>query len=107
MFHNTTHFKYNAYNLHTIQKVWYIVLLIIGIAMVVLPYIGTMRKHYLNFSFYFQIPLNLTSTNIKAENMLTADDIWRKKSRKVCKTGERLVFSTSTESACSSYSSPG
>ena len=34
--------------------------------MVILPYIGPMG----NFSFHFEFPLNLTSTNTKVENML-------------------------------------
>ena len=48
--------------------------IIIGIAMVVLPYIGPWG----NLSFHFEFPLNLTSTNTKVENMLKANDIWKK-----------------------------
>ena len=44
----------------------------IGIAMVVLPYFGPWE------SFRYQFPLNLTSTNTKVENMLKANDIWKK-----------------------------
>ena len=40
-----------------------------------------------NLSFRFQFPLNLTSTKTKVENMLKANDIWRKKSRIACNTG--------------------
>ena len=69
--------------------------------MVVLPYIGLMGK--LKFSFHFKIPLNFTSTSIKVENMLKANDI-RKKSRKACETGVILVISTFTELPCSSAS---
>ena len=42
---------------------------IIGIAMVVLR---------LYFTFYFQIPLNSTSTNIKIDTMLKTNDILNK-----------------------------
>ena len=74
----------------------------IGIAMVVLPYIGPWEN--LNFSFHFQFPLNLISTNTKVENMLKANDIW-KKSRKPCKIGVIHVISIFTELPCSSSSS--
>ena len=47
----------------------------IGIAMVRLPYFGHV---ILKLSFRFQFPLNLTSTNTKVENMLKANDIWKK-----------------------------
>ena len=49
---------------------------VIGIAMVVLPYIGPWENW--NLTFHFQFPLNLTSTNTKVEHMLKANDIWKK-----------------------------
>ena len=60
--------------------------------MVILPYFGPMA---------FQFPLNLTSTNTKVENMLKANDIW-KKTRKACKTG--VLHVTFTELPLSSDS---
>ena len=45
----------------------------IVIAMVVLLYFGPWENW--NFSFHFQFPLNLTSTNTKVGNMLKANDI--------------------------------
>ena len=65
----------------------------IRIAMFVLPYIGTKRK--LKFQFSFQNPLNLIFINIKVENMLKANYIW-KMFRKACKTGVILVATTYT-----------
>ena len=58
----------------------------IGIAIVILPYFDPMGK----LKFQFSLSINLTSTNTKVENILKANDIW-KKSRKACKTGVKAV----------------